>query len=159
MADSALELYDRAYTLHHVHNKADDAVCVYRKIIRHFPGSNESAYAAIQLEALGVHALCDSEKKNASNALVVLLALNMAVTAALVALVVDHAQSFTSGLARGAVMQERWNSARPSARQAYSILFPTSNTRSPSERIDSATAEPKSLFSPVSDEHTFGPEQ
>lgn len=50
---SALQLYNSAYRLHYENNDIKEACRLYREIIRHFPDSNESAYAVVQLEKIG----------------------------------------------------------------------------------------------------------
>ncbi len=50
---SALQLYHTAYRYHYETNEIKEACRLYREIIRHFPESNECAYAVIQLEKIG----------------------------------------------------------------------------------------------------------
>jgi hypothetical protein len=50
---SAIQLYNSAYRLHYESNDIKEACRLYREIIRHFPDSNESAYAVVQLEKIG----------------------------------------------------------------------------------------------------------
>jgi len=50
---SALQLYNSAYRMHYENNDIKEACRLYREIIRHFPDSNESAYAVVQLEKIG----------------------------------------------------------------------------------------------------------
>lgn len=50
---SALQMYNSAYRLHYENNDIKEACRLYREIIRHFPDSNESAYAVVQLEKIG----------------------------------------------------------------------------------------------------------
>ncbi len=96
MAESALELYDHAYNFHYLQNRPEEAARLYRQIIRHFPDSNESAYAAIQLEKLAASSIPLEEKKQSNAFLFALLALNLAATAALTGLVLDRVITFDS---------------------------------------------------------------
>ena len=50
---SALQLYAAAYQYHYENDDIKEACRLYREIIRHFPDSNESAYAVVQLEKIG----------------------------------------------------------------------------------------------------------
>lgn len=50
---SALHLYHTAYRCHYEENDIKEACRLYREIIRHFPDSNEAAYAVVQLEKIG----------------------------------------------------------------------------------------------------------
>jgi len=50
---SALQLYHAAYRFHYESNDLKEACRLYREIMRHFPDSNESAYAVVQLEKIG----------------------------------------------------------------------------------------------------------
>ena len=50
---SALQLYHTAYRFHYESNDLKEACRLYREIIRHFPESNECAYAIVQLEKIG----------------------------------------------------------------------------------------------------------
>lgn len=50
---SALQLYHSAFRYHYELNDLAEACRIYREIIRHFPQSNECAYAVVQLEKIG----------------------------------------------------------------------------------------------------------
>lgn len=50
---SALQLYTSAYRYQYELDDLKEACRLYREIIRHFPDSNESAYAVVQLEKIG----------------------------------------------------------------------------------------------------------
>jgi hypothetical protein len=50
---SALQLYHSAYRCHYELGDLAEACRLYREIIRHFPESNECAYAVVQLEKIG----------------------------------------------------------------------------------------------------------
>lgn len=50
---SALQLYNSAYHAHYETEDLKEACRLYREIIRHFPDSNECAYAVVQLEKIG----------------------------------------------------------------------------------------------------------
>ncbi len=51
--NSALDFYTTAYQYQYEKNNLKEACRLYREIIRHFPDSNESAYAVVQLEKIG----------------------------------------------------------------------------------------------------------
>ncbi|MBD3420953.1 MAG: hypothetical protein GF398_12610 [Chitinivibrionales bacterium] len=53
MSKTSLELYQQAFDLHYNQQRIQDACSLYKDIIRQFPDSNESAYAALQLEKIG----------------------------------------------------------------------------------------------------------
>jgi tetratricopeptide (TPR) repeat protein len=52
MSTSPLELYEQAYHLHYDENDIVKACQIYETIITEYPESNESAYAAIQLQKI-----------------------------------------------------------------------------------------------------------
>jgi hypothetical protein len=51
MAKSPLELYQQAFQLQG-EQQIQEAAVLYKEIIKQFPGANESAYAAVQLEKI-----------------------------------------------------------------------------------------------------------
>jgi tetratricopeptide (TPR) repeat protein len=52
LANSPLELYEKAYRLHYDEGRVPDACRIYKEIINEFPDSNECGYAVIQLEKI-----------------------------------------------------------------------------------------------------------
>jgi tetratricopeptide (TPR) repeat protein len=52
LANSPLELYEKAYRLHYDEGRIPEACRVYKAIVDEFPDSNECGYAVIQLEKI-----------------------------------------------------------------------------------------------------------
>lgn len=52
MADSPLELYEKAYRAHYTDNDVSGARRIYESIIREFPETNEAGYSVIQLQKI-----------------------------------------------------------------------------------------------------------
>ncbi|MBD3316479.1 MAG: hypothetical protein GF344_11885 [Chitinivibrionales bacterium] len=59
MAKSPLELYQQAFKLHG-QGQIQEAVILYKEIIKQFPDANESAYAAVQLEKVMADEVAES---------------------------------------------------------------------------------------------------
>lgn len=78
MASSPLEIYEQAYRFQYEENDIPKACDVYRQIIREFPDSNESGYAAIQLQK--IHAQDVSRKLGKHSNALGLAALIIAIT-------------------------------------------------------------------------------
>ena len=72
---SALQLYHAAYRFHYETNDLKEACKLYREIIRHFPDSNESAYAVVQLEKIGAQEALKTLQQNAWQKVIPLVAL------------------------------------------------------------------------------------
>lgn len=82
---SALQLYHAAYRFHYESNDIKEACRLYREIIRHFPDSNESAYAVVQLEKIGAQEALKSLQNNAWQKVLPFLAILTSIFALLIA--------------------------------------------------------------------------
>jgi hypothetical protein len=59
MANSPLELYEKAYQLQYEKNDLATAIEIYSRLVKEFPDSNECGYAAIQLEKVQAAGILD----------------------------------------------------------------------------------------------------
>ena len=82
---SALQLYNTAYRYHYEINDLKEACRFYREIIRHFPDSNESAYAVVQLEKIGAQEALKSLHGNSLQKIIPLVALLVSLFALFIA--------------------------------------------------------------------------
>jgi hypothetical protein len=82
---SALQLYHAAYRFHYETNDLKEACRLYREIIRHFPDSNESAYAVVQLEKIGAQEALKMLQNNAWQKVIPFIALLISIFALLIA--------------------------------------------------------------------------
>ena len=82
---SALQLYHAAYRFHYESNDLKEACRLYREIIRHFPDSNESAYAVIQLEKIGAQETLKSLQTSSWQKVIPFIALLVSIFALLIA--------------------------------------------------------------------------
>jgi hypothetical protein len=73
LANSPLELYEKAYRLHYDEGRISDACRIYKAIVDEFPDSNECGYAVIQLEKILAQSV--SERINVSSRWVGMLAI------------------------------------------------------------------------------------
>jgi len=65
LANSPLELYEKAYRLHYDEGRISEACRIYKAIVDEFPDSNECGYAVIQLEKILAQSV--SERINVSS--------------------------------------------------------------------------------------------
>jgi tetratricopeptide (TPR) repeat protein len=72
LANSPLELYEKAYRLHYDEGRIPEACRIYKAIVNEFPDSNECGYAVIQLEKILSQSV--SERINVSSRWVGVLA-------------------------------------------------------------------------------------
>jgi hypothetical protein len=72
LANSPLELYEKAYRLHYDEGRIPEACRIYKAIVNEFPDSNECGYAVIQLEKILAQSV--SERINVSSRWVGVLA-------------------------------------------------------------------------------------
>jgi hypothetical protein len=82
---SALQLYHAAYRFHYETNDLKEACRLYREIIRHFPDSNESAYAVVQLEKIGAQEALKTLQNSAWQKVIPFIALLISIFALLIA--------------------------------------------------------------------------
>ena len=68
MPNSPLEIYEKAYRLHYDEGDIPGACEVYKQIISEFPESNESGYAAIQLQKIYASEVAEGLGKSSSRA-------------------------------------------------------------------------------------------
>jgi tetratricopeptide (TPR) repeat protein len=89
MADSPLELYEKAYGLHYEEKRIAEACELYGRIIKEFPESNECGYAVIQLEKLKANSVLEGLAQPAASVMsplaVASLALNFIAVVMLIA--------------------------------------------------------------------------
>lgn len=82
---SALQLYHAAYRFHYESNDLKEACRLYREIIRHFPDSNESAYAVVQLEKIGAQEALKTLQNSAWQKVIPFIALLISIFALFIA--------------------------------------------------------------------------
>jgi len=82
---SALQLYHAAYRFHYESNDLKEACRLYREIIRHFPDSNESAYAVVQLEKIGAQEALKTLQNSAWQKVIPFIALLISIFSLLIA--------------------------------------------------------------------------
>lgn len=82
---SALQLYHAAYRFHYESSDLKEACRLYREIIRHFPDSNESAYAVVQLEKIGAQEALKTLQNSAWQKVIPFIALLVSIFALLIA--------------------------------------------------------------------------
>ena len=82
---SALQLYNSAYRSHYESQDIKEACRLYREIIRHFPDSNEAAYAVVQLEKIGAQEALKSLQLNSLYKILPIAALLFSLFALLIA--------------------------------------------------------------------------
>jgi len=86
MANSPLEIYDKAYRLHYQENNIPAAVEIYKRLITEFPDSNECGYAAIQLQKIQANNIVRLiESKTEKQGPMTLIGLLVGITALVVA--------------------------------------------------------------------------
>ncbi|MBD3344373.1 MAG: hypothetical protein GF401_04845 [Chitinivibrionales bacterium] len=124
MAESPLELYSKAYSLHYEQNRVGEACIIYKDIVNNFPDSNECAYAAIQLEKIGASEVAKKlkVKTGGAGALVyILLILNLLALGAASALGYYKIRQVDAKLSRSSqairklsneTLEMRWNMAQ-----------------------------------------------
>jgi tetratricopeptide (TPR) repeat protein len=87
---SPLKLYRQAYTLHYTDGNIETACEIYEQLIRQFPDSNESAYAAVQLNKIksGEFGKAVGRRGRMPLTLLLLLSINLAATITLIVLTI-----------------------------------------------------------------------
>jgi hypothetical protein len=95
MANTPLDIYQKAYQLHYEAGDLVEACALYKEILKKFPESNECGYAVIQLQKIGAQEIAggiEAQSRGVPSVVKALLTVNIIVVIVLCAVAIYQVQ-------------------------------------------------------------------